>query len=156
MIFYLVAAIVLAADQLSKWWVRSHLEMGVASTVWGGLVHVLRLENTGATGNTFAGYGRWFVPIAILILAVVLYYRSKGKLRGAWMEVGTGLFVGGALGNAVDRAVFNAVTDFIKASKGHDAIMNIADIGLNAGVIVILLSTLFFRRKRAEAAQTAE
>lgn len=150
MIFYLVAAFVIAADQLSKWWVRANLEMGQESTIWGGLLHVVRIENNGATGNSFAGYGRWFVPVAIIILVVVIYYRSRGKLRGALMEVGTGLFVGGAIGNAVDRAVFNTVTDFIKASKGQEAIMNIADISLNIGLVLILLSMLFFRRKQVE------
>lgn len=150
MIFYLVAAFVIAADQLSKWWVRGHLEMGQESTVWGGLVHVLRIENNGATGNSFAGHGRWFIPVAVLILAIVLFYRSRGKLKGSWMEIGTALFVGGAIGNAIDRAVFDRVTDFIKVSKGSEAIMNIADIALNAGMIIIVLAMLFSRRKRVE------
>ncbi|WP_027094606.1 signal peptidase II [Cohnella thermotolerans] len=149
MLFYLFSAIVIAADQLSKWWIRSHLKMEEAARVWGGRIHVIRLENTGAAGSSFQGYGKWFVPVAVLIVAFVLYYRYKGKLRGVWMEIGTGLFVGGAIGNAIDRTLFDGVTDFIQL-KGQGGVMNIADISLNIGMIVLLLAMLFSRRKRTE------
>jgi len=152
--FYLIAAVLLAADQLSKWWVRSNLAMGEETTVWGGLVHVIRLENTGAAGSSFQGYGKWFVPIAVLIVVVVLYYRSRGKLKGLWMEIGTGLFVAGAIGNAIDRVAFKGVTDFVQL-KGNGGVMNIADMALNVGMIVILLTMLFTRRKRTSVT-TAE
>lgn len=145
--FYLIAAVLLAADQLSKWWVRSNLAMGEETTVWGGLVHVIRLENTGAAGSSFQGYGRWFVPIAVLIVVAVLFYRSRGKLKGLWMEIGTGLFVAGAIGNAIDRVVFKGVTDFVQL-KGNGGVMNIADMALNIGMIIILLTMLFTRRRR--------
>lgn len=154
MVFYLISLLALAGDQFSKWWVRGHLVMGQESTVWGGLVHIIRLENTGAAGSSFEGYGRWFVPVAVLIVAIVLYYRSRGKLRGFWMELGTGLFVGGAIGNAIDRVAFNGVTDFIQL-KGRGGVMNVADICLNVGMVLLLLATFFSRRKR-NAASPAE
>jgi len=150
LLFYVLAALVIAADQWSKWWIREHLLMGESTQVWQGLIHVIRLENTGAAGSSFEGYGRWFVPVAVLIVAVVLYYRSRGKLKGRWMEIGTAFFVGGAIGNAIDRVLFNGVTDFIQL-KGQGGVMNIADIALNAGMIVVLLTMLFSRRKRTSA-----
>jgi signal peptidase II len=150
LLFYLIAVLVIAADQLSKAWIRSHLLMGESTQVWSGLIHVIRLENTGAAGSSFEGYGRWFVPVAVVIVAVVIYYRSRGKLKGRWMEVGTAFFVGGAIGNAIDRVLFNGVTDFIQL-KGQGGVMNVADICLNIGMIVVLLTMLFTRRKSTSA-----
>ncbi|GIO13120.1 lipoprotein signal peptidase [Cohnella xylanilytica] len=154
MVFYLISLFVIAIDQLSKGWIRANLAMGEETSVWSGLIHVIRLENTGAAGSSFQGYGRWFVPVAVLIVAFVLYSRSKGRLKGLWMEIGTGFFVGGAIGNAIDRVLFEGVTDFIQL-KGRGGVMNIADIALNIGVIVLLLTTLFTRRKQAKVT-TAE
>ncbi|MBB6730201.1 signal peptidase II [Cohnella zeiphila] len=150
LLFYVLAAFVIAVDQLSKYWIREHLLMGESTQIWQGFIHVIRLENTGAAGSSFEGYGRWFVPIAVLIVAVVIYYRGKGKLKGRWMEIGTAFFVGGAIGNAIDRVLFNGVTDFIQL-KGQGGVMNIADISLNIGMIVVLLTMLFTRRKPTSA-----
>lgn len=150
MLFYVLAAFVVAVDQLSKWWIREHMLMGESTQMWHGLIYFTRLENTGAAGSSFEGYGRWFVPVAVLIVAFVIYYRRRGKLKGFWMEIGTAFFVGGAIGNAIDRVLFNGVTDFIQP-RGKGGIMNIADLSLNIGMIVVVLTLLFTRRKPTSA-----
>ncbi|WP_274649695.1 signal peptidase II [Paenibacillus humicola] len=155
MYFYVLAALAIDADQLTKWWVRFHLSIGESSRVLDGIIPIIRVENTGAAGSSFEGHGRWFVPFAVLIVAVVLYFRSKGKLRGRWMETGTAFYVGGAVGNAIDRALSGRVTDFIQL-RLHGGVMNVADISLNVGIVILLLAVLFERpgRSSAPAART--
>ncbi|RUS46646.1 signal peptidase II [Cohnella sp. AR92] len=152
MLFYLIAAVMLAADQLSKIWVRSNLDPGEATTVWGGTVHLVHLNNTGAAGSSFQGYGVWFVPVAVVVLAFVLYSRYQGRLKSTWMQVGTGLFVAGAVGNAIDRVLYSGVTDFIKL-KGEGGVMNVADICLNIGLIVLLIAMFVGRKKHRAPAK---
>jgi signal peptidase II len=49
--------------------------------------------------------------------------------------------VGGAAGNAIDRLFFNKVTDFIEFCAGH-GILNLADLAINVGVIIIIVDIL--------------
>lgn len=146
MIFYLIAVVMLAADQLTKVWVRNNLAIEETSS-WAG-IDLIHYNNTGASGSFFQGYGPWFVPVAVIVVAFVLYNRSRGKLKTVWMEIGTGLFVAGAVGNALDRLFYGGVTDFIQFKEG--IVANIADVCLNVGMIVILVG-MFFGRKRSGA-----
>ncbi|MGG1314509.1 MULTISPECIES: signal peptidase II [Cohnella] len=148
--FYLTFVLTVLIDQLSKLWVRRNMQVGETLDVWPGVLRFSHFENTGAMGSTFQGYGRLFVPLAVAIVVLVLYYRRQGRLRGAWMELGTGLFAGGAIGNAIDRAFMNKVTDFIQWGTGR-SIMNVADLLLNIGMVVILVCMLLGRKRRAVA-----
>lgn len=147
MLFYITAFAVILIDQVTKYLIRLHLPVGESMEVWRDHLLFTHYQNSGAAFSSFQGYGRWFVPVAVLILAVVLYYRRKGQLKGMLMELGTGFFVGGAIGNAIDRVAFNQVTDFIQfhADRG---ILNLADLAINAGVLLMLADSLIPRRKR--------
>ncbi|WP_168735933.1 signal peptidase II [Cohnella fermenti] len=149
MLFYILAVVMLAADQLTKAWVRSNLDIEETTQVAG--VHMIHYNNTGASGSFFQGYGQWFVPVAVVVLAVVLYSRYRGKLRSVPMEIGTGLFVAGAVGNAIDRLLYGGVTDFIQFREG--IVANIADLCLNVGMIVILVAMFFGRKKAGQPAK---
>lgn len=61
------------------------------------------------------------------------------------METGTALLVGGAVGNAIDRILFNKVTDFVAFQHGH-GILNLADIAINVGVLLILADTFIVQQ----------
>jgi signal peptidase II len=54
------------------------------------------------------------------------------------MQIGVALFIGGALGNAIDRIIYNQVTDFLYFSE--QATMNFADIWVFVGFVIILVS----------------
>ncbi|MBN2982031.1 signal peptidase II [Cohnella algarum] len=150
MLFYATFLISVAVDQLTKLWVRQNMRVGETLDVWPGVLRFSHYENTGAMGSSFQGYGRWFVPIAVAILLFVLYNRHKGRLKEKWMELGTGLFVGGAIGNAIDRTLFGKVTDFIQWWSGR-SIMNLADLMLNIGVVIILIHMLLPKKTKAAA-----
>ncbi|MEK8129558.1 signal peptidase II [Paenibacillus filicis] len=138
--FYIAAALALLLDQLTKVWVRGHMTLGESYPVLNGLYHFTYYRNSGAAGSTFQGYGRYFIIPAVLFVAYVLYARWKGEMRGAAAELGSGLLVGGAVGNALDRAIFGWVTDFIDNGRG---ILNVADYAINAGVLLLIGSTVY-------------
>ena len=51
--------------------------------------------------------------------------------------------MGGAIGNAIDRARFGAVVDFIDVSRLYFPwVFNIADSGITIGVVLLLLDSL--------------
>ncbi|KWX77576.1 signal peptidase II [Paenibacillus jilunlii] len=141
MLFYVIAILVVIADQAAKWGVRSNMQLGETIQVWSGHLQFTYYENSGAAFSSFQGYGKYFAIIAVLFVAGVFYYRRKGELRGPILEAATGFLVGGAVGNAIDRVLYHQVTDFLVfGSRG--GILNLADLAINAGGLLVLVHLL--------------
>src|ERR1700686_2481556 len=103
MFFYLIIVVATFLDQASKYLIRTHLKLGDSVPIWHHAVTLTYYQNSGAAGSSFQGYARLFVVVAVVIIAMVFYYRRKGQLRGRVMEIGTAFLIGGAAGNAIDR-----------------------------------------------------
>lgn len=155
MLLYVVLLLVVAADQLSKIWIRTQLPLGDTMDVWPGILHFTNFVNTGAAGSSFEGYGRLFIPVAVAVAVWAIYAQRKGRIEGGWLLAGAGFFAGGAVGNAIDRLLFNGVTDFISWSAGG-GIMNFADIAINIGVLLGIVGLLTGRRRSVRAARSYE
>ncbi|AIQ48047.1 signal peptidase II [Paenibacillus sp. FSL R7-0273] len=138
MLFYVIAAVVFAADQAAKWIVRANMELGEIIPFWEGHVTFSYYENSGAAFSSFQGYGKYFAIVAVLFIAAVFYYRRKGELQGPLLEAASGFLVGGAAGNGIDRVLYHQVTDFLMFGEGG-GIMNLADLAINAGMLLFLL-----------------
>ena len=102
-----------------------------------------------------SGLGRWLLVALSLAAALGLgiWMRRAGSRL---LAVALGLIVGGALGNAVDRAVYGAVFDFVHLHAGGWSwyVFNVADAAIVAGVIGLILDSLFpaGRRDRKDSA----
>jgi signal peptidase II len=90
---------------------------------------------------------RWGFVAFSLVVAVLLaaWARRQARLLPA---IGLGLIVGGAIGNAIDRARFGSVVDFIDVQQlgFFPWIFNVADSAITVGVVVLLLDSM--RRER--------
>jgi signal peptidase II len=149
---YLLAIAIVIADQLSKLAILQ-LPERASQPVFGPL-QFTRIWNGGVSFGLFqAGHDviRWgFVLFSLGVAGLLAVWAARtAKLLPA---VGFGLVMGGALGNAVDRARFGAVVDFIdvQAIGFFPWIFNIADSGITIGVILLLLDSLR-REKPARA-----
>ena len=88
------------------------------------------------------------VAVAAALIAGLL---SLGPFKVArrWQAIAFGLIIGGALGNAIDRAVYGAVADFLNFSDlMFPWVFNIADVGINLGVAAILLDVFILDRAK--------
>jgi len=139
--FYLIALFIIALDQASKIWIRINFEVGDSIVIWDQVLNFTRYENSGIAGSRLQGYGRLFVLAAVFVVGLVIYYRKKGLLSGFGKEIGAALLVGGAIGNAIDRMLFNQVTDFI-AFQNRGGIANVADYAIMWGAILFLIGSL--------------
>ncbi|TVY02996.1 signal peptidase II [Cohnella terricola] len=135
--FYIIAFLVIVADQATKAAVRVHLEVGESARLWG--IELTRFENSGMAGSMLQGYGRLFGIVAVLFVLGVLYYRKYGKAKGALLDCGLGFLVGGAVGNGIDRLLFGRVTDFIVRKGG---ILNVADHAIEIGALLLIVYTV--------------
>ena len=152
------AALLLAADQASKWWILEGLRLSelrnvplLAAGPFG--LDLTMVWNRGVTFGLLSGEG----PLNHLILALVAAAIALFLLR--WMvraetplvAVAVGAVIGGAVGNVIDRLRFGAVVDFLDAHVAvgsgvwHWYVFNIADAGIVCGVAVLLADALFRR-----------
>ena len=142
---------VLVADQLTKLWIRSTLDIG--EVLWqAGIFSIVRGRNTGAAFGLFQGHSLAIAIVAFVVIALVLFYvlwahRRYPLFSGRLGWVGLGLILGGIIGNLIERVAnlidpsrFLGVTDFI--SVGWWPSFNIADSSLVVGTILLAYSLL--------------
>ena len=147
----LMAAIVLAADQASKYWILNGLDLPALGSV--AVLPVLNLTmvwNHGVTFGLLNGLGRagplLLTGVAVAVVGLlVVWMRRTGR---ASVAAALGAIAGGAIGNVIDRLRFGAVVDFIHAHAFGWSwyVFNIADAAIVCGVGVLLLDSLLDRK----------
>jgi signal peptidase II len=141
-----VVAVVLAADQLVKAIVTSSLERGEERAIIAG-IELVNTRNTGvAFGQLQDGGVIVSAVIALALVALLVYFARHAHRRLMWLP--TGMLLGGALGNIVDRIREGAVVDFLKLP--YWPAFNVADASITIGVVVLLV--VIERGDRAAAA----
>ena len=157
----LAGLVVLAADQVSKWWVLNVLDLPALRQVV--LLPVLNLTmvwNHGVTFGLLNGLGSaGHILLAAIALAVVaglgLWLR---KAETGLVATAIGAIAGGAIGNVIDRIRYGAVVDFIHAHVGSPwgdlswYVFNVADAAIVCGVGALILDSQFSRRRQARSA----
>jgi signal peptidase II len=139
----LVAALTFLADQLSKVVVKATMEPGEVIPVIPPVLDLHFITNRGVAFGLFARFGDVFVPVALVIMAVIFgYYRSL-TTRRLWLRFALGMQLGGALGNLLDRLRFGSVVDFVEfhidAINFHWPVFNVADSAICIGVGILLV-----------------
>lgn len=141
MLYAIVVVLVLIADQLVKYWVTANITLNSGSVeLIPGILKLVNIHNDGAAFSLFPGY-RWiFVGLAAavtiaVILALIFHWIKSGFDR--WMAV---LTMAGALGNAIDRAIYGYVVDmFVIEPVKFIQVFNVADIFITVGGILFCL-----------------
>ena len=128
-LFVVITLGVIILDQLSKYLVWAYQPQ------WNlGLLTIHYLTNTGAGFGILQGKTVWLLVVSLIVaLGFVLYYNQIPKEKG--VQVFSALFLGGVMGNLLDRFFRGKVIDFIDFSywpafNVADASITIAAVGL--------------------------
>jgi signal peptidase II len=131
----LVTAGVVVLDQVTKAIVRGAIPRGDRQEVL-PFLDLVHTRNTGVAFGVLAGGGVIVtVVIALGLAALLVYFATHVHRPLAWLP--TGLLLGGALGNVIDRIRDGAVTDFVKVP--YWPAFNVADASITVGVVVLLI-----------------
>lgn len=129
-----VAAVVIAADWVSKRAVEESIRPGEERKVLPG-IELVYTRNNGVAFGLFGGAQVYVtVALAVIVLVVLVYFVRRSGRGILWLP--TGLLIGGACGNIIDRIRDGAVTDFIKLPLGWPP-FNLADSAITIGVIML-------------------
>jgi signal peptidase II len=143
----LVLAAVLVTDQAVKALVTASLQRGAERDLVAG-VKLVNTRNTGvAFGQLQDGGALVAVVIAAAIGALLVYFARHAGQPLVWLP--TGMLLGGALGNVVDRVREGAVVDFLKLP--YWPAFNVADASITVGVVILLVVIERGDRARASA-----
>ena len=130
----IVLAAVLVCDWLTKEWVTSAITGDERRGVLPGL-DLVHVRNDGVAFGVLSGGGALVVAvIAAALMGLVVYFASHADKPLVWLP--TGLLVGGALGNLLDRAGDGEVTDFVKLPLWPA--FNLADVAITVGVLALV------------------
>ena len=143
----LIAVIVIAADQATKIWAVGRLSRGRTIDLVGSLRFNL-VFNQGMAFSRFRGIGQYVGVLAMVVVCflAVSLRRSESKLSA----MATGMIIGGAIGNIIDRLfrgsgwLKGGVVDFIDVQWWP--IFNVADIGVTVGGVLLVLGSLLRSR----------
>ena len=150
MIFAIVAAVILIADQWLKYWVTVNITLATGShELLPGVVKLVNIHNSGAAFGLLdnVSYARWIflaITAAFVVIIVLLLVKHVFDSRFAvWCEV---LFLTGALGNCIDRVFLGYVVDMFKLDFVNFAVFNIADTVLVVSCLMFVLYVFFGSR----------
>ncbi len=152
----LVAAVLLAADQLTKGWAVDALTDRAPVPVIGDFIRFRLLYNPGAAFSLGAG-STWIFAILAAVAVVALLWISR-KVRSAGWAIALGLLLGGATTHLGDRLFRDPgfarghVVDFIDYNGWF--VGNVADIALFFGAVSLLV--LSFRGVPIDGVKQAE
>jgi len=139
-----LAVAVVVADQATKALVRASLARGDEDPIFPA-VTLVNTRNSGVAFGLFADGGLVVALVTGAALAALLAFFFVNRDRPlAWLP--TGLLLGGAAGNMIDRLRDDAVTDFIKLPAWPA--FNLADVAITVGVLS-LVYVLEGRREQA-------
>lgn len=144
MLYFLLAAGLVAVDQLVKVLVRINIPMYKSIPFIPGVMELTYVQNTGAAFSLFSGH-TWVLTAISAVMSVVLAAAlAKRVLKGRAGNVVLAVILAGAVGNLIDRAAFGFVTDMFQTVFIDFAVFNVADVCLTCGCVAMCVYILFF------------
>jgi signal peptidase II len=150
----IAAALTVIADQASKLWLLFVFDLPSRGRVAvAPFVDLVLAWNTGISYGLFpqeSALGQW-VLFAIKVGAVVFLWIWLARAGSKLTAVALGLIIGGAAGNAIDRAAYGAVVDFVlfhittEGFRFNWYVFNLADAAIVAGVAGVLYDSVVAR-----------
>ena len=147
MIYYMLAALLIVVDQLSKWAILQNFELYEEKILLPGFLSLFYIQNRGAAWGIFEGRMIFFYIITVFVVGYLIYMLHKEKTDSKLVGVSFSLILAGAIGNFIDRLVNGFVVDMFRLDFINFPIFNVADMCLTVGVALMLIHVLFFEKE---------
>ena len=134
MIYAILAVLLVAADQLTKYLTRANIPLGENITFIPHLLDLTYVQNTGAAFSILREH-TW----------LVICWMVMKKFFTNWLgRTSAMLILAGGVGNLIDRAAFGYVTDMIETVFMDFPVFNVADCCITVGVVLLFIYVIFF------------
>jgi len=143
----LFAAVIVAADQITKYLVLTGIDLQETVEAIPGLFHLTYVQNTGAAFSSFEGMQWLFLVVFVVFTAAVVWEFSKKRWGFTNFERWCIVAVwAGGLGNMIDRLRLEYVVDMIAVDFMNFPVFNVADCFITCGCIALIGHLIFFNK----------
>ncbi|MBR2934814.1 MAG: signal peptidase II [Oscillospiraceae bacterium] len=147
MLYFILAAALVALDQLVKYLVSANIPLGGSVPFLPYIMDLTYVQNTGCAFSLLEEH-TWLLTIISAIMSVVLGVAlAKGFFKHPLGRVTIALVLAGAVGNLIDRALYGYVVDMFRTLFMEFAVFNVADICVVVGGIAAAAYYLFLYDK---------
>ena len=148
-----IAAVLLALDQYTKYLAILHLKNRPALVLIDGVLELQYLENRGSAFGMLQNQKFFILFVGIVFLAVIVFFLFRMRLQKKYniVHILLSVVIAGGIGNIVDRFRFDYVVDFISFVLINYPIFNVADCYIVVAMIILFLLFVFaFNEKDLE------
>lgn len=150
MLELIIVAVVLIADQISKYLIQLYLSpVGTSLPLIDGVLQFTNVHNIGAAWGLLEGFRWLFIPMTLIVAGLLVYVsiRFRKKLT-VFSRITLALLFAGAVGNFIDRLLLVYVRDFIDITPLFQfPVFNVADSSLTIGCVFLVIDALFLKDK---------
>lgn len=156
-VYLLMAALLVAGDQLIKGWAMEVLKPAVSIDIIPGVLSLYYHENFGAAWGILQGQRWLLLAVTGVVLLVLLLALVRKRLSGPLLQSAVALILAGGVGNLIDRAFHPGgfVVDYIYFEPINFPIFNLADICVCVGTALLALYILFLEEKKEPAGENS-
>jgi signal peptidase II len=149
MLYAVLVAVLIAADQLVKYLVRANIPLDGHVSLIPNVLELTNMQNTGAAFSIFREH-TWVLTLLSLVVSVflVIVLIKKLWITRPFGRFSLALIVAGAVGNLIDRLLFHSVTDMFATLFVNFAVFNVADMCLTVGCILLVIDVMIFGDKK--------
>jgi len=147
LLYYLIAAVIIALDQWTKHLVLKYMERGESIPLIADVFHLTSNRNMGAAFGILQNQRWLFIIITIAVVVGIVFSLIRIGKKQPRASLALSLVLGGAVGNFIDRATTGQVVDFLDFTLIHFPIFNVADMAITIGVALLLLDVLLDGKK---------
>ncbi len=145
------SAILVLADQISKFIIRNNMNLYESIVVIPSFFNITYITNDGMAFGINFPFGIYvFTTISIVFTIVLIWYLWTIKDQHIIIRTAVGLIIAGAIGNLIDRLFLGEVVDFLDFMIGdlHWYVFNFADSYVTIGMGIILYDSIILEKNR--------
>ena len=154
MLYAILVAILLIADQWVKYWTTINIVVDTGEAAFiPGVVKLVNVHNSGCAFGFMNSlpYVRWiFVGIALVFVVVIVFVMIRKVFPSKFATVCCAVAMAGAIGNCIDRFVYGYVVDMFKVEFVNFAVFNVADIFLTVACVLFIIYLIFGYKDKDE------
>jgi len=145
--YSLFAAVIVAADQFTKYLTVANIELYADVPFIPGLLQLTYVQNTGAAFSSFEGQ-QWLFALIFAVFTFLVAWEYRKNSMGflpveRWCIAA---IYGGGLGNMIDRVRMGYVVDMIETTFVEFPVFNVADCFITCGCILLIVHLVLFNK----------
>ena len=146
---YTICVWTLLCDQIIKMLITLKLTLHQVVVIIPHFFELYYVTNTGAAFSILKNKQYLFIGFSIIIFILLQQYIKREQIKSSLEIMGLGLFMGGLVGNLVDRLLYGYVIDYLSFQFfGYSfPVFNLADMEIVVGIFLFFLDIFALKKE---------